>query len=59
MAGVCGNVNAGDAIRNVTVTVRLDGVRLACWRLRAATWLMRLASLVGGYGLRVIDEEDE
>lgn len=41
-------VPMSDAMRQLTVTVRVSGQRVAMVRLKAGTWLIRLAAVVMG-----------
>ena len=48
------NIDWGHTTGQVTLTVKVP--RIVRLRLRAAIWMIRLASIVGGFGVEVTNE---
>jgi len=50
------NIPVSSVMRNVTMHVTVSGVRTLRVRLWLAVWILRLAALVAGCGIRVDTE---
>ncbi len=42
------DLNAGELMKEVTVTVSLDGIKVLRWRLWVASWFFRAGAWVAG-----------
>ncbi len=49
---------ASTIMRNVTMEVRVPGLRVAKMRVRVGVWIIRLAVRVAGIGVKFIDERE-
>lgn len=45
-----------DLVAECTLTVHITGKRAAIWRLRAANAIIRIASKVGGVGIKIVED---
>lgn len=50
-------VDMREAVRDITVTVKLTHVKEVTWRLRAGLWLVKLGIRISGLGVKWEDTE--
>jgi len=48
-----------DVMKGMTMVVHITGMRMAILRLRMSRWVMWLAAVVGGVGIRFERDSDE